>query len=138
MRWYKNNGGFTLIEIMVVLVVIGVMVALAMPRYQTAVEKVRSAEGVNILDALLGAQKRYSLENAGAYTSNINNLDITIPASNFSPPTFNLPTVATANPIATIDRNGGSYRLTITDTGTVACVNPGGGAVPLICTKMGY
>ena len=132
-----NNFGFTLLETIVVIIIIGTIAALAIPRYFSATEAVRSREGVGILIALLGSQNRYSLENAGAFTNTLANLDITIPGS----PNFNAPNVfAAVNPgddAANIQRSGGpygTYTLTISRAGTVTCAGGTGG----ICGKIGY
>jgi len=132
----RKEWAFTLVELIVVLVIIGVLASMALPRFQVTIEKVRSAEGVNILTALLGAQKRYAAENGGAYTSSMSNLDVTIPAS----ANFNPPTVSSSSPLAAISRIDSptsgidGYTLTISDTGAISCSGGGGG----ICGKMGY
>lgn len=133
----RKGKGFTLIETIVVIVILGTIMALAIPRYESATEAVRSREGVAILTSLLGAQNRYALENNTAFTGTLANLDVTIPTS----PNFNSPTVSAAvNPAdtaASIQRNGGSYgtyTLVIQRDGTVTC-SGGSGA---ICGKIGY
>ncbi len=133
----KKNSGFTLMEAIVVIIILGTIAALAIPNYQSAVETVRSREGVNTLTALLNAQQRYGLENGGVFTNALGNLDITIPGST----SFNAPTVAAAvNPgdiAASVQRTGGTYgtyTLSITRGGTVSCAGGSGG----ICGKIGY
>jgi type II secretory pathway pseudopilin PulG len=120
---------------MVVIIVIGVMAALALPRYQATMETVKAREGVSLLTALMGAQKRYALENDGVYTATLTDLDLDVPAPKY----FNTPTLATSNPVASIQRNNtdnsyGNYTLTMTDVGVVACSGGSGS----ICTKIGY
>ena len=133
----KRSRGFTLLETIIVIVILGTIAALAIPRYQSATEAVRSREGVAILTSLLGAQQRFALENNTAFTATLGNLDVTIPTS----PNFNAPTVAAAvNPgdtAASIQRNGGSYgtyTLVIQRDGTVTC----SGGLGSICGKIGY
>jgi type IV pilus assembly protein PilE len=130
-----NESAFSMMELITVLVIVGVLASIALPRYEVGIEKIRSSEGAQILTALLDAQKRYSSENGGAYTATMSDLDVTIPASS----NFNAPTVSASSPLATIQRIDGSsgiddYTLTISDTGTVSCSGGGGG----ICGKMGY
>lgn len=122
--------GFTLMEMIVTVIIIATLAALAMPRVGVIIERNRSAEGVNILTALLGSQTRYKLE-YGAFTGVLGNLDITIPAS----PNFSAPTVSAVDPIASIERNSTlySYTFSITSTGTLSCIPK-----PGICTKLGY
>lgn len=59
------RGGFTLTELLVVVLIIGVLAAVALPRYQIAVMKSRAAEALVQGRALLNAQKIYLMNNAG-------------------------------------------------------------------------
>ncbi len=136
MKRLRETSAFSLVEMAVVVVIVGILASMALPRFQVTIEKMRSAEGVNILTALLGAQQRFAAENGGAFTANMADLDITIPAS----PNFNVPTVAAVNPLASIQRidtaDSGidGYTLSVSSTGTITCAGGGGG----ICGKMGY
>jgi prepilin-type N-terminal cleavage/methylation domain-containing protein len=47
----KNRQGFTLVELMVVIVIIGVLAALAIPRFGEASTRARLAEGPRVLAA---------------------------------------------------------------------------------------
>lgn len=51
--------GFTLIEVMVVLVVVSVLASIAYPSYQDAVRKAKRAEGRTALMQLMQQQERY-------------------------------------------------------------------------------
>ena len=71
----NKNSGFTIVELVVVLVIIGILSALALPQYTKTVERSRQSEALTNLGAIRGAQIRYYLENAN-YTDSFNNLDI--------------------------------------------------------------
>ncbi len=55
-RW-SGNKGFTLIEILIVVVVIAVLASLTIPRMLSASEKASAAEAVQMLGAMVRAQQ---------------------------------------------------------------------------------
>lgn len=59
----KFSRGFTLIELMVVVAVIGILASIAYPSYQEYVRKSRRAEGRTALLELLQQQERYMTQN---------------------------------------------------------------------------
>ncbi len=58
--------------------IIGILAAVAVPQYQVAVEKSKTAQGWAIVKSLTQAQESYKLAN-GSYTRNWDDLDIDIP-----------------------------------------------------------
>jgi len=69
--------GFTLLELIIVVIVIGILAAIALPNYGKSIERARIAEAVTILKAIHGAQMRYVLEN-DVYSQLVANLDMKI------------------------------------------------------------
>ena len=134
-RKIKHVCGFTLTEIMVTIIIVGVLASLALPRFTGVFERVRASEGVQILTALLRAQKVYEAEH-GSYSAVLAALDVEIDrAENFNlPPAVANPGNPVANPIAAITRTG-SYTLDINENGDIACTNGGGG---FTCAQAGY
>ncbi len=53
------NKGFTLIELMIVVAIVGVLAAVALPTYSDYVMKSREAEGINVLGDVRTAQLSY-------------------------------------------------------------------------------
>ena len=129
-----NNRGFTMTEIVVSIIILGFLVSMALPRYTFVVEKMKSGEALEILDALKNAQIRYKYE-TGVFASDINDLDV---GGLDTPSQFNAPLVAIADPIALIQRNDPNtydYILGINEDGTITCdIN---GSPPDTCTKLG-
>lgn len=72
--------GFTLIEVLVVVLIIGILTSVALPQYQKAVEKSRAVEGMTLAKAVGDAEQVfYSTYNR--YTKFIDELDLSVPAS---------------------------------------------------------
>ena len=65
--------GFTLLEIIVVIIIIGVLATLGFTQYTKVIEKGRTAEAKTILGQLRGAQIVYYQEH-GEYTTTLNSL----------------------------------------------------------------
>lgn len=62
----KKQGGFTLIELMIVVAIIGILAAIAVPQYQTYTKKAKFTEVVNATSARKSAIEICLQENAEA------------------------------------------------------------------------
>ena len=89
----RTRKGFTLVELAVVIVIIGVLAAFGVPRFLQSVEKSKAAEAFNYLSAIQSAEERYLAQN-GTYASAISALDIQLP----SPQYFTVPSTITVTP----------------------------------------
>ena len=78
-RFTGRLGGFTLIGLLVVVLIIGILSAVALPQYQKAVAKARFATVKATARALAEAENAYYLAN-GEFTSDLQSLAIQLPA----------------------------------------------------------
>lgn len=65
----KASRGFTLIEMMIVVVILGILVSIALPSYQEHVRKGYRAEGQAFLNDVAARQERYASQNNTYITS---------------------------------------------------------------------
>lgn len=120
-----KKTGFTILEVIVVVIILGVMASLAMPKLTGSIERTKAQEAVGILTSLRSAQLLYQQE-TGSFTSSIANLGVTIS----TPQNFNAPTVSTSSAaVASIVRGtGATYTLSINSAGTISCSGSSCGA----------
>ena len=135
MKNRTQKKAFTLLEVMVVIVIVGVLVVSALVNYSGVVERQKAEEGKHVLQLLFRAQKIYKLDNVN-FTNNLANLDITVPGLKyFLTPTVSNPANPVTTPIATITRIGDIYRLGINSEGVISCglTNNGCNAIGMSC-----
>lgn len=75
-----GSSGFTLIELVLVITIVGILVAIAIPSYNSSTTKARRADGQTALMDTMVRQERFFTEN-NTYTTNLANL----PAATSSP-----------------------------------------------------
>lgn len=124
----RRNGraGFTLVELAVVVVIIGVLAAFGVPRFLQSVERSKASEAFGYLSAVRSGQERYHARE-GTYASSTAALDIQAP----TPKYFTVDEPITAGSTSSLED---SWTLTLTRKGASA----GYGAYTVVFTDQGF
>lgn len=83
----KNTAGFTLVEIMIVVAIIGLLAAIAVPNFAQARTNARRGTCINNMRLLDAAKEQYALENNKDSTTTPVNADVTPYLKNTTMPT---------------------------------------------------
>ena len=121
----KIRKGFSLVELAVVVIIIGVLAAFGVPRLLKSVERSKGAEAFKYLSSVRSAQERYQARQ-GTYASDLTTLDM----DQSDPKYFTVGEVAAGSTSLLED----SWTLTLTRQGASA----GYGAYTVTFTQMGY
>lgn len=85
MKLKQNKSGFTLLEIIIVIIIVGVLASLALPRFFSTVEFSKSTEALNAMGTIRQSMERCYLAAGGTYNPStpcqISNLDVEDPAN---------------------------------------------------------
>lgn len=71
----RQQSGFTLVELAVIVIIIGVRAGFAVPRFPVSVERTKAAEAFNLLSTLHSSQERYHARQS-IYASDLTDLDV--------------------------------------------------------------
>jgi len=78
----SSRRGFSLVELAVVVIIIGVLAAFGVPRFRDSVERAKASEAVSFLSSIRSAQERYQAR-TGVYASKVGDLDIAMQAPKY-------------------------------------------------------
>ena len=96
----KSNGGFTLIELMIAVVIVAILASIAVPSYRNYVLRSHRVEATAALLKVAAAQEKFYLQN-NTYTENVG--DVAGLGFSTDDVTDNFPT------------ENGWYKITVTD-----------------------
>ncbi len=121
----ETRKGFTLVELAVVIVIIGVLAAFGVPRFLKSVERSKASEGFAYMAAVRSAQERY-IAKEGLYADAISKLDMTQTAPKY----FDTPTTIITSNVAGVPK----WKLTLTRDP----VTSSWGAYTVVFTQNGF
>ena len=78
----KKNQGFTLIELMIVIAILGVLMAIAIPAYQDYLSRARASEGILAAAPAKMGVAEYAISNA-AWPANLAEAGVTFAATSY-------------------------------------------------------
>ncbi|MBN1445319.1 MAG: prepilin-type N-terminal cleavage/methylation domain-containing protein [Candidatus Omnitrophica bacterium] len=73
----SNRKGFTLIELMTVVIIVGILAAISIPIFRGQVKRARAAEGAALLGSVLTGQRVYYAEHNSYYGPEDDMADLT-------------------------------------------------------------
>ncbi len=120
----RKEDGFTLVELAIVIVIVGVLAAFAVPRFRDSVERSKASEAFSYLSAMRSAQERYHARMA-TYASDPTKLDVEISSPKF----FTVGTLEARN--GSLEKG---WKLTLARVGASA----GYGAYTVVFNEQGY
>ncbi len=115
-RWLRRQGGFTLIELMVTVAIVGILAAVAYPSYSEYVAKSRRAEAQALLMQSAQWMERFYAEN---YSYSINTAGVVV-AELFPARYSQSPINGTAVYNITVNSSATTFTVSATRTGAMA------------------
>jgi prepilin-type N-terminal cleavage/methylation domain-containing protein len=122
----NNNKGFTLLELMIAVVIVGVLAALAIPRFMNSSIRAKQTEAQGILKQIYTLENGYFQEHA-AYTNDLKLLGVELLGDyrySYSIATTPTTFVATADvPSPGLDNDAAPDTWVIDNTGWLTCTS---------------
>ena len=133
MKFFKNKKGFTLVELVVVIAILGILAGIAIPRFMDATASARGAKVVADMRTIESSLSMYYAKKGSYYSSGTT--AVTIPnlvsdgylASEPKPPTGTMIVDGSSTYTSTAAASvpGNSYGISVTNSGTNASVTLG-------------
>lgn len=114
-----GRKGFTLVEVLIVVIIIGILASIGIPQFAASIEKAKGGEARAGLGHIQTGEKVYFAENE-FYTTYTTDLDITLSQRYWA---FSITAPTSTTYTATATRSGGTFSgqtLTMDQAGTVS------------------
>jgi prepilin-type N-terminal cleavage/methylation domain-containing protein len=114
-----NRKGFTLVEVLIVVIIIGILAAIGIPQFAASIEKAKGGEARAGLGHIQTGEKVYFAENE-YYTGTTGDLDISLSQRYWA---FSINTPTSTTYTATATRSGGTRNgktITMDQDGTIS------------------
>ena len=111
--------GFTLVEVLIVVIIIGILASIGIPQFAASIEKAKGGEARAGLGHIQTGEKIYYAEKE-YYTTSLSDLDISLTQRYWS---FSIATPTSTTFTVTTTRSGGAYSgqtITMDQNGTLS------------------
>jgi type IV pilus assembly protein PilA len=129
-----SESGFTLVELLVVMLILGILAAIAIPSFFNQRDKARDADAKATAKSAQTAIETYATENNGSYADasaeRLNEIEETIPVADITvastPETYTVTANSpTGNSFSVSREEGGAFSLTCENEGDAGCPEDG-------------
>ena len=116
--------GFTLIELMIVVAIVGILSALAVPQYLRARDRADASAGIG---EIVGLAKECATGQASGLSQDVTLDGVTVTCDGSAPQTFATTWTGDAQGVECLDQEipagdaGGTATITVTDNGQLSC-----------------
>ncbi len=137
MNIIKNNKGFTIIELMIAVAIIGILAAIAVPAYSNYTNRAKASEALGLADSAKTAVSEYYQSNGTFPTSNTQ-AGLATPISGTNTQSVFVSGSGAIIAITSIAATNGTFTMTLTPTNTGsgitwACTSGGSPYAPSSC-----